>query len=72
MSVMVAANSPIKSVNDLNGKLLGITTVGSLTDWLAKRIAATEKWGPDAVRVAALGGSDADCRRRRPARSTAW
>jgi ABC-type nitrate/sulfonate/bicarbonate transport system substrate-binding protein len=60
MSVVVALNSPIKSVNDLNGKLLGITTVGSLTDWLAKRIAATEKWGPDAVRVAALGGSDAE------------
>jgi NitT/TauT family transport system substrate-binding protein len=60
MSVVVGLNSPIKKVNDLNGKLLGITTVGSLTDWLAKRIAATEKWGPDAVRVAALGGSEAE------------
>jgi NitT/TauT family transport system substrate-binding protein len=60
MSVVVALNSSIKGVNDLNGKLLGITTVGSLTDWLAKRIAATEKWGPDAVRVAALGGSEAE------------
>ena len=61
MSVVVALNSPIKSVNDLKGKLLGITTVGSLTDWLAKRIAAKEKWeGADAVRVAALGGSDAE------------
>jgi NitT/TauT family transport system substrate-binding protein len=60
MSVVVALNSPIKSVNDLNGKLLGVTTVGSLTDWLAKRIATAEKWGPDAVRIAALGGSDAE------------
>jgi NitT/TauT family transport system substrate-binding protein len=60
MSVVVALNSPIKSVKDLNGKLLGVTTVGSLTDWLAKRIATAEKWGPDAVRIAALGGSDAE------------
>jgi NitT/TauT family transport system substrate-binding protein len=60
MSVVVALDSPIKSVNDLNGKLLGVTTVGSLTDWLAKRIATAEKWGPDAVRIAALGGSDAE------------
>jgi ABC-type nitrate/sulfonate/bicarbonate transport system substrate-binding protein len=60
MSLVVGLNSPIKSVNDLNGKLLGVTTVGSLTDWLAKRIATAEKWGPDAVRIAALGGSDAE------------
>jgi NitT/TauT family transport system substrate-binding protein len=61
MSVVVALNSPIKTVADLKGKLLGITTVGSLTDWLAKRIAAKEGWtGADAVRIAALGGSDAE------------
>jgi NitT/TauT family transport system substrate-binding protein len=60
MSIVVAVNSPIKTVDDLKGKLLGITTVGSLTDWLAKRIGATKSWGSDAVRVVALGGSDAE------------
>ncbi len=59
ISVIVAADSPIKSVKDLKGKLLSVTTKGSLTDWLVHRLSVQEGWGTDGVRIATLGGFDA-------------
>jgi NitT/TauT family transport system substrate-binding protein len=59
ISVVVGADSPIKSVADLKGKLLAVTTAGSLTDWLAKRLAVQEGWGTDGVRTQALGSFEA-------------
>lgn len=59
ISVVVAPDSPIKGVADLKGKLLAVTTAGSLTDWLAKRIGVQEGWGPDGVRTVALGPFEA-------------
>ena len=59
ISVVIAANSPIKSVADLKGKLLSVTTAGSLTDWLVHRLSVQEGWGTDGVKTAALGGFEA-------------
>src|ERR1700761_5831640 len=56
ISVVVAPNAPIKSAADLKGKLLSVTTAGSLTDWLAHRLSVQEGWGIDGVRTVALGG----------------
>src|ERR1700761_3171231 len=56
ISVVVAPNAPIKSAADLKGKLLSVTTAGSLTDWLAHRLSVQEGWGVDGVRTVALGG----------------
>src|ERR1700722_4307876 len=55
LSVVVGADSPIKTVHDLKGKTLSVTTKGSLTEWLAKRLAIAEGWGPDGITTAALG-----------------
>ena len=55
IGVTVGANSPIKSVPDLKGKLIAISTTGSLTEWLVKRIGTAEGWGADAVRPIAIG-----------------
>ncbi len=55
ISVVVATDSPIKTVADLKGKLLAVTTAGSLTDWLAHRIAVQEGWGVDGIHTNALG-----------------
>jgi NitT/TauT family transport system substrate-binding protein len=55
IGVTVGENSPIKAVTDLKGKLLAISTTGSLTEWLAKRMATTEGWGADGVRTVAIG-----------------
>ena len=56
ISVIVAADTKIKTVADLKGKTLAVTTVGSLTDWLVHRLAVQEGWGPDGVKTAAIGG----------------
>jgi len=56
ISVVVAPNSPIKTVADLKGKLISVTTAGSLTDWLVHRLSVKEGWGTDGVRTVALGG----------------
>ncbi len=35
MAYVVGANSPVRTIDDLRGKRVGITSPGSLTDWLA-------------------------------------
>lgn len=59
IAVVVAPNSPIKTVADLKGKSLSVTTAGSLTDWLAHRLAVQEGWGKDGVKTVALGNFSA-------------
>lgn len=55
MSVVVTNNSPVKTIDDLKGKRIGVTTAGSLTDWLARRLAVNKGWGSDGVEVVPLG-----------------
>lgn len=59
ISVTVLPDSPIKVPADLKGKLLAISTTGSLTEWLTKRLAVQEGWGPDGIRMIALGAGSA-------------
>jgi NitT/TauT family transport system substrate-binding protein len=55
ISAIVLADSPIKTVADLKGKLMAVSTVGSLSDWLAKQMAIQEGWGEDGIRTVPLG-----------------
>ena len=56
MAVMVGYNSTAKAVDDLKGKKLGVTTVGSLTDWIGKRINALKGWGGEGITTVPIGG----------------
>jgi ABC-type nitrate/sulfonate/bicarbonate transport system substrate-binding protein len=56
MAVMVGYNSPAKTVDDLKGLKLGVTTVGSLTDWIGKRIGTLKGWGPAGITTVPIGG----------------
>jgi NitT/TauT family transport system substrate-binding protein len=58
-SVVVTADSPIKSVADLKGKLISGATAGGLPEWLIRRLAVIEGWGPDGIRTIALGSPEA-------------
>ncbi len=49
-------NSPIKTLDDLKGKRIGVGSVGSLTYWLALELARVKGWGPHGVTTVALGG----------------
>ena len=56
MAVMVGYDSPVKTVADLKGKKLGVTTVGSLTAWIGERINQKEGWGKSGIDVIPIGG----------------
>ena len=56
MAVMVGYNSTAKTVDDLKGTKLGVTTVGSLTDWIGKRINALKGWGAEGITTVPIGG----------------
>jgi ABC-type nitrate/sulfonate/bicarbonate transport system substrate-binding protein len=55
LALSVLARSSIKTVADLKGKRIGVTTAGSLTDWLTRKLSQREGWGPNGIEVAALG-----------------
>jgi NitT/TauT family transport system substrate-binding protein len=58
ISAIVLANSPINKVADLKGKLMAVSTVGSLSEWLAKQMAIQEGWGQDGIRTVPLGAAE--------------
>jgi NitT/TauT family transport system substrate-binding protein len=59
MSFIVPWNSPIKSPDDLKGKRIGISTVNSLTQWLALELARQKGWGPDGLTFVTVGAEPA-------------
>jgi ABC-type nitrate/sulfonate/bicarbonate transport system substrate-binding protein len=59
LSVGVPWDSPIRSIEQLKGKKIGVSTTGSLTDWLAKELARTQGWGPDEVTRVTIGNGAA-------------
>jgi ABC-type nitrate/sulfonate/bicarbonate transport system substrate-binding protein len=59
IALIVLPDSPIKTVADLKGKLVGATTKGSLTEWLVTRLSQQQGWGIDGIPMAELGAFDA-------------
>jgi ABC-type nitrate/sulfonate/bicarbonate transport system substrate-binding protein len=59
MSFIVPWDSPAKSPDDLKGKRIGISTVNSLTQWLALELARQRGWGPDGVTFVTVGAETA-------------
>jgi NitT/TauT family transport system substrate-binding protein len=55
--IIVAADSPVKTVADLKGKLVTVSTPGSLSDWLAERVSIAEGWGENGIRRLPLGAA---------------
>jgi NitT/TauT family transport system substrate-binding protein len=53
--LILPPNSPVKRESDLKGKHIGVTTAGSLTDWLTRQIAVRQGWPADAITSVALG-----------------
>ncbi|MDB5410509.1 MAG: nitrate/sulfonate/bicarbonate transporter substrate-binding protein [Rhodospirillales bacterium] len=58
IALVVKYDSPFKTIADLKGKKLAVTTVGSLTDWLVKRMAIAEGWKPTDLTSVPLGGME--------------
>src|ERR1700741_2461206 len=52
-------DTPIRSIADLRGKRIGVTTTGSLTDWLVRELSLQQGWGSDGIKIVALGSIQA-------------
>jgi len=42
-------DSPIRSVADLKGRNVAVTSAGSLTDWLVRELSRQQGWGPEGI-----------------------
>jgi NitT/TauT family transport system substrate-binding protein len=57
LSIGVPWDSPIRALDELKGRRIGVSTAGSLTDWLAKDLARKKGWGPQDLTVVTLGNA---------------
>ena len=55
MALVVAKASGVTNIDGLKGKRIGVSTAGSLTDWLARNIAVSKKWQPSDIEIVPLG-----------------
>ncbi len=55
MTLAGPMNSTIASFDDLKGKRVGITSSGSLSDWLVREVSRQKGWGPDGIEILPLG-----------------
>jgi NitT/TauT family transport system substrate-binding protein len=60
MYVLTGAKSGIKTVADLKGKRMGVSTMGSLTYWLAIQLAQHEGWGDKGFEIIPMGNIQAE------------
>ncbi len=55
LTLVVRSDGSVKSVNDLKGKRVGVSTVGSLTYWVADELSRQKGWGPGGIEIAPVG-----------------
>ncbi len=59
IGIMVPEDSPIHSVAQLKGKRIGVSSMGGLTYWLGLELARTQGWGPNGIKIVAIGNGAA-------------
>jgi ABC-type nitrate/sulfonate/bicarbonate transport system substrate-binding protein len=53
--LVVRADGLVHAVADLKGKKIGLSTVGSLTDWLVRQLSREQGWGAEGIEGVPLG-----------------
>ncbi|HEY5064450.1 MAG TPA: ABC transporter substrate-binding protein [Xanthobacteraceae bacterium] len=62
LGVGVPWDSPVKTLEDLKGKTIGVSSPGSFSDWSGHQLAQHFGWGPNGVKTVAIGGGPAPIR----------
>ncbi len=57
--ILVPKDSPIKTVADLKGRKISVSTAGSLTQWLVRELSRRQGWGPTGIEAPPLGADPA-------------
>lgn len=60
VTIIVAADSPVRKPADLKGKLVVMPGVGSISEWLVWQMSIQQGWGKDGIRTAGQGSLDAN------------
>ena len=60
ISLTVGNDPSIKTIADMKGRRVSVSTVGSFTAWLADQMSIQEGWGPHGVTIVPLGAFDAE------------
>jgi len=60
MYVLVSEKSGIKTIADLKGKRMGVSTMGSLTYWLATELSRRQGWGDTGFQIVTAGNVQAE------------
>ena len=55
LAVLLGSDSPVRTLDDLKGKAIGIATQASITEWAALELARVKGWGMDGIRRVAVG-----------------
>lgn len=58
-NIVVLRDGPIKTVDDLKGKLVSVSSSGSLSEWLTRELSRRQGWGNDGIRTVGLGSMSA-------------
>jgi ABC-type nitrate/sulfonate/bicarbonate transport system substrate-binding protein len=53
--MVVKKDGPIKTVADLKGQKVSVSSVGSLTEWMVRQTSKQQGWGPDGIEPVFLG-----------------
>src|SRR5580704_6550768 len=59
LTLNVDKNSSIKTIADLKGKTVTVSTVGSLTEWLVHDLSRQQGWGPNGIKTLPVGNDAA-------------
>ena len=57
IALLVRPDSAIKSVDDLKGKKIAVSTANSLTAWLVSELSRQKGWGPGGIEIEPLGAT---------------
>src|SRR5579871_855785 len=55
IGLMVRPDGAIKTIDDLKGRRIGVTSTNSLTAWLVSELSLHQGWGRDGIKVTPLG-----------------
>src|SRR5215472_13452758 len=55
LTLIVRPDDTVKTIADLKGKRVSVSTVGSLTYWLVSETARQQGWGPNGINIAPMG-----------------
>jgi NitT/TauT family transport system substrate-binding protein len=69
-ALVVRADDAVKSPDDLKGRKVGVSTVGSVTSWIVSEVSRQKGWGFDGVTQVPIGEDASRIAALNPRRST--